>query len=216
MGVTINVQIYPALPGWRVELWYLYLSEWIFFYDKLTDSKGKVVLKAAASSYPIRLKVIIPAQTMGGIAYEAQERWKSYDNGDVEYLTFSMEEKALISTTLTLSAPDRSDVGEKFNILGLLLETESADPITFQSINHSYNGKSLGGSTTGVEGDYFKEVSIPESGVWTIKSEFLGSAGYAASSSVVDTIVAASPLEVAIKIAGSVAVGLALTMYSLS
>ncbi|GAH99654.1 unnamed protein product, partial [marine sediment metagenome] len=66
------------------------------------------------------------------------------------------------------------------------------------------------------DGDYLKEVSIPNARVWTIKSEFPGTPGYAASRSVADTMVAASPLEAAIKIAGSAVVGLALTMYSLS
>lgn len=121
-----------------------------------------------------------------------------------------------IPTTTTLSAPKKIGVNEKFNISGILYETESGIPILGQPINHSYNGKSLGGSTTGVDGDYLKEVSIPKSNVWTIKSEFPGTPGYAASRSVADTMVAASPLEAAVAIAGSVAVGLALIMYSLS
>jgi len=132
-------------------------------------------------------------------------------------LKFVFEEIPVgISTTTTLSAPGKIGVSEKFNISGILYETESGIPIPTQPINHSYNGRSLGGSTTGVDGDYLKEVSIPESGVWTIKSEFPGTPGYAASRSVAGTMVAASPLEAAIKIAGSVAAGLALIIYSLS
>jgi len=121
-----------------------------------------------------------------------------------------------IPTTTTMSAPSKAAVNEKFNISGSLYETESSIKILGQPINHSYNGRSLGGSTTGVDGGYLKEVSIPESGVWTIKSEFPGTPEYAASRSVVEAMVAASPLEAAIKIAGSVAAGLALIMYSLS
>ena len=121
-----------------------------------------------------------------------------------------------IPTTTTLSAPGKIGVNEKFYISGILYETESGIPILGQPINHNYNGRNLGGSTTGVDGDYLKEVSIPESGAWTIKSEFPGTPGYAASRSIADTIVAASPLEAAITIAGSAAVGLALTMYGLS
>ena len=121
-----------------------------------------------------------------------------------------------IPTTTTLSAPGSIGVNEKFMISGILYETESGTPIPKQPINHSYNGRSLGGSTTGVDGDYLKEVSIPESGVWTIKSEFPGTPGYAASTSVADTMVAASPLKAAITIAGSAATGLALIIYSLS
>ena len=121
-----------------------------------------------------------------------------------------------IPTTTTISAPSKAAINEKFYISGILYETGSGTPIPGQPINHSYDGRSLGSSTTGVDGNYLKEVSIPESGVWIIKSEFLGTPGYAASSTGTEAIVAASPLEAEIKIAGSVAVGLALTIYSLS
>jgi len=125
-----------------------------------------------------------------------------------------------IPTTTTLSAPDKTGVNEKFYISGILYETESGIPIPSQPINHSYydaihEPKSLGSSTTRVDGDYLKEVSIPESGTWTLKSDFPGTPGYAASRSVADTMVAASPLEAAVSIAGSVAVGLVLIMYGL-
>ena len=121
-----------------------------------------------------------------------------------------------IPTTTTLSAPGKIGVNENFNITGNLYETESGTPISSQLINHSYDGRTLGSSTTGVDGDYLKDVSIPESGVWTIKSEFPGTPGYAASRSVADATVSASPLEAAIKIAGSAIVGIALIRYSLS
>ena len=182
MGVTINVQVNPAMSGWLVELYYLYGSEWFFFYDMRTDSKGKAVLTAAASSYPVSLKVRIPAQTMGGIEYAAQERAKSYGDGDVGYLTFNMEGQEGIPTTLTLSAPNSVGVGEKFNISGILYQAESGVPILGQPINLSYNGKSLGTATTGIDGDYLKQASIPTEGVHTLKAEFLAAAGYAASS----------------------------------
>ena len=182
MGVTINVQVNPALSGWLVELYYLYGSEWVFFYDERTNSKGKTVLTAAASSYPISLKVRIPAQTMGGIEYAAQEHVKSYGDGDVEYLTFNMEGQAGIPTTLTLSAPNSVGVEEKFNISGILYEKDSGIAIPGQPINLSYNGTSLGTATTGIDGDYLKQASIPTEGVHTLKAEFLAAEGYAASS----------------------------------
>jgi len=140
---------------------------------------------------------------------------------DFKKFTFAVEEAPVgIPTTTTLSVPDKAGVNEKFYISGILYETESGIPIPSQPINHSYydaihEPKSLGSSTTGVDGDYLKEVSIPESNVWTIKSEFPGTPGYAASRSVAEAIVAASPLEAVITIAGSAAVGIALTMYSL-
>ena len=101
MAVTINVQVNPALLGWLVELYYLYGSEWVFFYDERTNSKGEAEL-TAAGYYPVSLKVRIPSQTMGGIEYEAQEHEKSYNDGDVESLTFDMKEKQVeIPTPLT-------------------------------------------------------------------------------------------------------------------
>jgi hypothetical protein len=183
MAVTINVQVNPVMSGWLVELYYLYGSEWFFFYDERTDSKGKAALTASSSYYPVSLKVRIPAQTMDGIAYKAQERSKSYYNGDVDYLTFNMEEQpAGIPTTLTLSAPNSVEVGEKFNLSGILYEKYTGTAIPNQTINLSYDGKSLGTATTGIDGDYLRQVSIPTEGVHTLKAEFLGAAGYAASS----------------------------------
>jgi len=102
MAVTINVKVNPAMSGWLVELYYLYGSEWFFFYDMRTDSNGEAELTAAASSYPVSLKVRIPTQTMDGITYEAQEHEKSYNDGDVDSLTFDMKTKQVeIPTPLT-------------------------------------------------------------------------------------------------------------------
>jgi len=98
--------------------------------------------------------------------------------------TCSLEEEPEVGipTTLTLSAPASVEVGEKFNVSGILYKTESGVPIPSQPINLSYNGKSLGYATTGIDGDYLKQVSIPTGGVHTLKAEFLGAEGYAASS----------------------------------
>ena len=87
-----------------------------------------------------------------------------------------------VRTTLTLSAPNSVGVEEKFNVSGILYQTESGVPIPSQSINLSYNGKSLGSATTGIDGDYLKQASIPTKGVHTLKAEFPGAAGYEASS----------------------------------
>jgi len=115
-----------------------------------------------------------------------------------------------IPTTTTLSAPSKAGVGEKFNVSGILYETEAGIPIPNQPINHSYNGRSLGSSTTGVDGQYLKEVSVPESGVWTLKSEFPGTEGLQASRATVDAVVAATPIVTALLIAGPIATALAL------
>jgi len=87
-----------------------------------------------------------------------------------------------IPTTLTLSAPSRVGVDEKFNVSGILYKTESGVPVPGQPINLSYNGTSLGTATTGVDGDYLKQTSISTEGVHTLKAEFPGAADYAASS----------------------------------
>ena len=121
-----------------------------------------------------------------------------------------------IPTTTTISAPSKAAVDEKFSISGILYETESGIPIPYQPINHSYDGRSLGSSITGVDGDYLKEVSVPEAGVWTLKSEFPGTEALQTSRALVDAVVAATPIETALLIAGPIAGGLALFIYGLS
>ncbi len=129
--------------------------------------------------------------------------WKQY--------TFVVQEAPVgIPTTLTLSAPDSAGIGEKFNISGILYETESGIAIPNQPINLSYNGKSLGGPTTGIDGIYLKEVSISESGTWNLKSEFPGTTGYADSGASAGVSVAAMPLSLALLIAGPLVTGVAL------
>jgi len=66
---------------------------------------------------------------------------------------------------------------------------------------------------TGVDGDYLKEVSIPEAGVWTIRSDFLGTEILQSSRSLADAVVAATPIETALLIAGPIAAGVALFIY---
>ncbi len=136
---------------------------------------------------------------------------------DYKQIPFAVEEVAVgIPTTTTMSAPDKVGLDEKFNISGLLYETESGIPIPTMPINHSYDGRSLGSSTTGVDGDYLKEVSIPESGVWTLRSDFLGTETLQASRSEAEAVVAASPLEAAIALIASAAASIATIMYCLS
>jgi len=121
-----------------------------------------------------------------------------------------------IPTALSIRAPGMVAAGEKFTVYGALTETNTGLIIPDQPINVSYNGKSLGSGYTNYAGTYWIDVSIPEAGTWTLKAEFPGTPGYAASRSVADAIVAATPLETAIKIAGPAITGLALIIYSLS
>jgi len=115
-----------------------------------------------------------------------------------------------IPTTLTISAPDRTGVNENFNISGILNEMDTGIPIPNQPINHSYDGRSLGSSTTGVDGGYLKVVSVPEAGVWTLKSDFPGTEELQASRSLAGTVVSASPIATALLIAGPIVTGIAL------
>jgi len=161
--------------------------------------------------------VRFPPQSINGVSYLAAESRLFTFQGAPSSFTINLQEVAVgIPTTLTLSAPDKADVGEKFYISGILYETESSTPIPNQPINHSYNGDTLGSSTTGIDGEYLKEVSIPEFGVWILKSEFPGTETLKASNSQTDAIVAASPIEATIKIAVPAAIGLATLKYCLS
>jgi len=117
------------------------------------------------------------------------------------------------STTTTISAPSKAAVDENFFISGILYETESGIPIPSQPINHSYNGRSLGSSTTGVDGDYLKEASIPEAGTWTIKSEFPGTEALQTSRALADAVVGDAPIASPLLIAGSIITGLVLIIY---
>ena len=133
---------------------------------------------------------------------------------DTKSFTFGVQEAPVgILTTTTISAPSKAAVNERFNISGILNESEAGIPIPNQPINHSYNGRSLGSSTTGVDGNYLKEVSIPEAGTWTLKSEFPGTEALQTSRALVDAFVAATPIETAILIAGPIVTGLALVIY---
>lgn len=214
MGVTIYVQINPALSGWLVELYYLYKSEWFFFYDDTTNYKGKVTLSAAASSYPVSLKVRVPAQTMGGIYYNEKEYTNSYDNGDVDYVTFNME--GAVHTTITIEAPATVELDETFSVTGILYETETGTPITNQVISLSYNGVTIGEALTGIDGDYLMQAMIPTSGSYTIKASFTGTTTLEASEAIrrVSTGVT-SPIQAMITILGSAITGIALILYGL-
>ncbi|GAH57772.1 unnamed protein product, partial [marine sediment metagenome] len=119
-----------------------------------------------------------------------------------------------IPTTTTISAPETVGPGETFNIIGQLTRKDTGVAIPNMSINVSYNGKPLGSVLTDMQGVYTIPASIPTPGTYTLRAEFLGTAEYAASKSQADTMVT-TPLMTAIKITGSIATGLALTMYGL-
>jgi len=268
IGYQINVTISPSVSGILVQLWWVLGGVPALIIDtKNTDSNGQVSFNPGASSYPVYMRVIVPAgQTIGGTEYDGDDSgdlacyegsvfnvsltlspaaawehlefyrgieievympdgtpYRAYYNGrwDINYdindikagIDAWLEPAVGIPTTLTLSVPDRTGVNENFNISGILNETDTGIPIPNQPINHSYNGRSLGSSTTGVDGGYLKVVSVPEAGVWTLKSDFPGTEGLQASRSQAGTVVSATPIANALLIAGPIVTGIALVAY---
>lgn len=269
MGYQINVTVSPVVSGIPVQLWWV--LGWVpamIIDTRTTDSNGQVSFNPGASSYPVYMKVIVPAgQMIGGTEYGGDESgdlecyegsvfnvsltlspvagwehlefyrgieievympdgipYKAYYDGkwDVNYELSSIKagidaflepEPTEIPTSLTIDAPASVEPDETFFISGILYETDTGIPIPNQPINHSYNGRSLGVSTTGVDGVYLKEVSVPEASVWTLKSEFPGTEGMQASIALVDTFVAISPIATALLIAGPILTGIALVAY---
>jgi len=130
--------------------------------------------------------------------------------------TITVEAAVGIPTTLTISAPGEVGPGETFNILGQLTRDDTGVAIPNMSISVSYNGKSIGSVLTDMQGVYTIPASIPDPGTYTLRADYEGTEGYAASTSVADTTVTATPLEAAIAIAGSAVAGLALIIYGLS
>ena len=120
-----------------------------------------------------------------------------------------------IPTTLTISAPDKVGLGETFNIIGQLTRNDTGVAIPNANISVSYNGTPLGSKDTDMQGVYTIPASIPTAGTYTLKAAFAGTPGYAASTSIAGTIVAATHLEAVIKIAVPAVTGLALIIYGL-
>ncbi|GAG89928.1 unnamed protein product, partial [marine sediment metagenome] len=136
---------------------------------------------------------------------------------DEETTSFTVEEAPVgIPTTPNINAPNEVSPGETFNIFGQLTRDDTGEAIPNMSISVSYNGTPLGSVLTDMQGVYTIPASIPDPGTYTLRADFLGTLEYAASRSTADTIVAATPLEAALKIAGPAVTGLALIMYSLS
>ena len=85
-------------------------------------------------------------------------------------------------TMLTIGAPVTVEPDEPFWVRGILWATETGQLLSNQTISLDYNGVNLGSTTTGIEGDYLIQVSIPTEGTYTLKASFAGSTTLAASS----------------------------------
>lgn len=218
---SCRIWLDPHLMGARLEIWdQSYIGgEYIDIYvgklfDPLSpDEPYWMVGDPFPAAHLYRIK--FPRQQVGGVWYEATQLPYKISFGTNTEDTIPITEEAVgIPTTTTISAPDSVAINDNFFISGILYETESSIPIPYQPINHSYNGRSLGGSITGVDGDYLKEVSIPESGTWTLKSDFPGTLEYKTSRSI-NMVTATSPSSMALQILGPITVGAVLLAYSL-
>jgi len=83
-------------------------------------------------------------------------------------------------TSLTISAPSNVAVGTPFTVTGKLTFREGGVdyPLQDRTISLSYNGVSLGSTTTGIDGTYNITVSIPEPGIYTLKASYAGESGF--------------------------------------
>ena len=93
-------------------------------------------------------------------------------------------EETVRSTFLSINAPSAVEQGVPFGITGKLTFMEGGVEYGLggRSISLSYNGTSLGSATTDGSGNYSKSVTIGSSGSFTLRAEFAGGSGLAASS----------------------------------
>ena len=85
-------------------------------------------------------------------------------------------------TSLTIVAPDAVTQGVSFNIVGLLLRTDTNVPVPGAMITISYNGTPIGNVFTDDLGRYLVPASINIQGTWVLRASFAGSTTLAASS----------------------------------
>ena len=105
-----------------------------------------------------------------------------YEGSTSSIITVTVEvPPADIPTTLTISAPSSVEPNMAFTISGILYEAATQHAVPNQSISLSYNGVNLGSATTGADGRYQKSVSIPSTGVYTLRAAFAGTTTLGAS-----------------------------------
>lgn len=86
-----------------------------------------------------------------------------------------------IETALTISAPDTVERNEAFTVSGVLTRVDTGAGLSGETVNLTYNGATLGSTTTATDGSYSFDVSIPDTGSYTLKAEFPGSGSMGAS-----------------------------------
>ena len=93
-------------------------------------------------------------------------------------------QELVYSTFMSVSAPSLGAQGTPFTMSGRLTFIEGGQEYGLggRTISLSYNGTSLGSTTTDGNGNYSKSVTITPSGVYTLKAAFAGASGLSASS----------------------------------
>jgi hypothetical protein len=86
-----------------------------------------------------------------------------------------------VPTSITINAPDKVAVGANFTTSGVLRRSDTNVGLAGQTVNIYYNGTKITSVTTGSDGSYSADCSIPTAGIYTLKAEFPGSSTYAAS-----------------------------------
>ena len=86
-----------------------------------------------------------------------------------------------VATSLNISAPSSAKKGASFRVYGQLTRNDTGVAVPGAGINLSYNGQSIGTPTTDMQGVYDISMSIPNEGTFTLKANFAGGSGYAAS-----------------------------------
>ena len=80
-----------------------------------------------------------------------------------------------VGTNLTISAPASATEGSPFQVTGTLTRVDSGAGIDGETITFTYNGTTLGNTTTNPDGTYQFTTQISESGSFTITAQFNGS-----------------------------------------
>jgi len=114
-----------------------------------------------------------------------------------------------VATSLTISAFSSVKKDETFLVTGTLTRDDTKEGVEGASISLSYNGTGLGSATTHVDGDYIIAISIGAEGTFTLKANFAGGSGYAASEAKRGLSVGVpAPLTAIVSIVLPIAVGL--------
>lgn len=79
-----------------------------------------------------------------------------------------------VATTLSISAPPNIVQGQSFNISGILIRNDTGIPISNAPIDVRFNGSPFGSGTTGIDGDYLINGSIPTVGTFTLTADYAG------------------------------------------